>query len=271
MSNETVRVFLGGDVFGPVGLRCVSALLPAFLERESVDFCVINGENATGGVGLSAEDAGLIFAAGADAITGGNHTFEKRDHWPVLENSPGALRPLNFPDLSGDERLPGRGSAVFELGPVRIVVLNLQGREDMRAIDCPFRAARDAVAAWNGGENPPVILVDFHAESAQEKEALGLMLDGVVAAVVGTHTHVQTADERVLANGTAYMTDLGMIGPARSVIGSDPSVSIRRNITQVLYRMETPDVPGALRGLLVDVDTTTRKALSVTRVEILEA
>ncbi len=276
MKNNILRIFLGGDVFGPVGLRCVETMLPSFLAREEVDFCVINGENASAGVGLSAEDANTIRAAGADAITGGNHSFEKRDYWPVLETSDGVLRPLNFPDNSDvpgatdDERLPGRGLATFDCRIGRIAVLNLQGREGMSAIDCPFRAARAAVAAWNAEDQPPVILIDFHAESSQEKEALGLMLDGTVAAVVGTHTHVQTADERVLPGGTAYMTDLGMIGPARSVIGSDPAVSIKRNITQVLYRMEIPEVPGSLRGLLVDVDASTRRAVAVTRVELFE-
>lgn len=272
MKNNTMRIFLGGDVFGSVGLRCVSRLLPTFLKGEEIDFCVMNGENASGGIGLSEPDAKVLFDAGADVVTGGNHSFEKRDYWPALDSLSAVLRPANFPS-GGDgdeERLPGRGWGVFETQGVRIAVLNLQGREDMVPIECPFRMARSLVGAWEGEDNPPVILIDFHAESTQEKEALACMLAGRVAAVVGTHTHVQTADERILGGGTAYITDLGMTGPHRSVIGSDPASAVKRNITQVLYRMEAPDVPGALRGLIVDVDLAARRAIGVKRVEILE-
>lgn len=272
MKNNIIRIFLGGDVFGSVGLRCVSRLLPSFLKDEEIDFCVMNGENASAGIGLSEPDAKALFGAGVDVITGGNHSFEKRDFWPVLDAFPAVLRPANF--SSGDEacgeRLPGRGWGVFDKAGVRIAVLNLQGREDMIPIDCPFRMARSLLDVWAGEDNPPLVLIDFHAESPQEKEAMALMLAGRVAAIAGTHTHVQTADERILAGGTAYMTDLGMTGPYRSVIGSDPSSAVKRNITQVLYRMEAPDVPGALRGLVVDVDLAERRAVAVKRIEILE-
>jgi len=264
MKNDNLRVFLGGDVFGPVGIRCARSLLPAFLEREAVDFCVVNGENATQGIGLSPEDAETLFAAGADAITGGNHSFEKRDFWPLLESNPAVLRPANFPR----DGVPGRGHGAFEKNGVSYAVVNLQGREDMGALDCPFAGA-DSILGALGAD--AIVFVDFHAESNEEKEAMGLYLDGRAAAVVGTHTHVQTADSRILPKGTAYITDLGMIGPLRSVIGSDPAIAIRRNVTQVLYRMELPDVPGALRGLLVEIDPKTRLAVSVERIEIPES
>lgn len=264
MRTDPLRVFLAGDVFGSVGLRAIQTLLPPFLASESVDFCVVNGENATAGIGVSDEDARAILAAGADAITGGNHSFEKRDLWPVLADNPAVLRPINFPEA------PGRGATVFEKDGVRVAVLNLQGREDMFPLDCPFRAADAAVAAWEAEPEPPIILVDFHAESNQEKEALALSFAGRVAAVVGTHTHVQTADERVLPGGTAYITDLGMTGPLRSVIGVDPALAIKRNVTQVLYRMEMAQGPAALRGLLVEIDPATRRALSARRIEIVE-
>lgn len=263
MKNNQIRVFLGGDVLGPVGMRCARALLPPLLAAEGVDFCVINGENASAGIGLSPEDAAIIFAAGADAITGGNHSFEKRDFWPLLDADPRVLRPANFPP----EGVPGRGYGTFEKGGLRFVVVNLQGREDMGALDCPFRAADSILASL---PEDAIVLVDFHAESNEEKETMAFYLDGRVAAVVGTHTHVQTADERMLPKGTAYMTDLGMTGPLRSVIGSDPAMAIKRNVTQVLYRIELPDVPGALRGLLVGIDPETRRAVSVDRVELVE-
>ena len=269
-NNDIFRVFLGGDVFGPVGMRCVSSLLPGFLASEEIDFCVINGENASSGIGLSPEDARAIFAAGADVITGGNHTFEKRDYWPALDEFPALLRPANFPDLSGDLRLPGRGSIVVEKAGCRVAVLNLQGREDMTAIDCPFRAADSALAAWAADDRPLIVLVDFHAESNQEKEALGLYLAGRAVSVTGTHTHVQTADERILPGGTAYMTDLGMTGPLRSVIGGDPALAVKRNVTQVLYRLEGAAGSGALRGLVVDVSRESARAVAVRRVDIAE-
>lgn len=268
MKNDLLRVFLGGDVFGPVGMRCARALLPAFLERESVDFCVINGENAAAGIGLSPEDADALLAAGADVITGGNHSFEKRDYWTLLDSNPAVLRPANFP--SG---VPGRGFGTFEKNGVSFSVVNLQGREDMGALDCPFIGADTILASLRdvgGGDGDSIVLVDFHAESNEEKEALGFYLDGRAAVVAGTHTHVQTADSRLLPKGTAYITDLGMTGPIRSVIGSDPETAIKRNMTQVLYRMELPDVPGALRGLLVDIDPKTRLAVSLERIELAE-
>jgi 2',3'-cyclic-nucleotide 2'-phosphodiesterase len=262
MKNNLIRVFFGGDIFAGVGLRCATTLLPGFINDNSIDFTVINGENASGGTGISAEDAEAVLAAGADVITGGNHTFEKRDYWPALDSIDRLLRPANYPDCAG---IPGRGSAVFEKGGVRFAVLNLQGRDDMMAIDCPFRAADARLAAWAEEDSPPLALVDFHAESNQEKEALGLYLAGRAVAVVGTHTHVQTADERVI-RGTAYMTDLGMTGAISSVIGSDPAFAVKRNVTQVLYKLEPFDSRGALRGLIVDVDPVSRAAVAVTRV-----
>ncbi len=278
MKNDKIIVFLGGDVFGPVGMRCVTALLPGFIQKEAVDFTIINGENATGGVGLSEADARSILAAGSDVITGGNHTFEKRDFWPVLDSMSEVLRPSNYPNIPGSE-LPGRGGAVYEKNGLRFAVLNLQGREDMPSLDCPFRAADAQLALWNAEYSAeaglpaklPLIFVDFHAESNQEKEALGCYLDGRVVSVTGTHTHVQTADERILPSGTAYMSDLGMTGPLLSVIGVDPVFAIKRNITQVLYRMEAYESRGALRGLLVEIDPVARQATLVTRVELAES
>ncbi len=273
MSNEQIRIFLGGDVFGPVGMRCAETLLPSLLEREHIDFCVINGENASGGTGISGEDAARLIAAGADAITGGNHSFEKRDFWTALDTLPQLLRPANFPPSieEYDNTPPGRGSAIFEKNGMRFAVLNVQGREDMTPLDCPFRAADAAITAWNSEPEPLVILVDFHAESTREKEALALYLSGRISAVVGTHTHVQTADERILPGGTAYITDLGMTGPIRSVIGVDPEFAVKRNITQVLYRMELPEGPGALCGIIVTVDRLTRTAVAVERTRISES
>lgn len=268
-NDSSIRVFIGGDVFGSVGLSCVQSLLPSLITEKSIDVTVLNAENTTGGTGVSADDAAALFDSGADILTGGNHSFEKRDFWPVLSSDSRILRPANYPDSADDAyALPGSGSCVIEKNGVRIAVLNLQGREDMPAIDCPFRKADSLVSSWLAEKNPPVILVDFHAESTMEKEALALFLDGRVSVVAGTHTHVQTADERILPSGTGYITDLGMTGPVRSVIGVDPALVIKRNITQVLYRMEGASGPAALRGLIVDIDLETHKAVSVTRIDL---
>jgi len=260
MKNDTVTAFLGGDVFGSAGMAAATALLPSLISEYDVDFTVINGENASGGTGISSEDATALFACGVDVITGGNHSFEKREYVPLLETDPRVLRPANYP------RLPGKGVFETEKNLVHWIVLNLQGREFMTALDCPFSLARTRVDEWNQRSVPPLILVDFHAESNEEKEAMGLYLDGSVSAVVGTHTHVQTADERILSGGTAYQTDLGMTGPLLSVIGVDPALAIKRSITQVLYRMEPAVGQTCLRGLLVRIDRSTRRALSVERI-----
>lgn len=274
MKNDILRVFLGGDIFGSVGIRCASKLLPALISKEEIDFCIINGENAASGIGVSEADVHAILEAGADVITGGNHTFEKRDLWPVLDLFPQVLRPANYPERMGiapdSDKLPGRGAAVYEKNGIRYAVLNLQGREDMFPINCPFRNADEQLAVWGSEPDAPFVFVDFHAESNEEKEALGLFLAGRVISVTGTHTHVQTADERILSGGTAYMTDIGMTGPIRSVIGVDPAIAIKRNITQVLYRLDPAETRGALRGLIVDVDRAMRQAVAVRRIEMFE-
>ncbi len=266
MKNNKLRLFLGGDVFNSVGLDCVRSLLPGFLRDNAVDFCVMNGENASLGIGLSASDARILLDAGVDVITGGNHSFEKRDFWPLFDSMSELLRPDNFPPA----HVPGRGFAVFEKEGRKWAVLNLQGREDMSPLDCPFRAADAACERLSVTESafPIPLIIDFHAESSAEKEALGFYLDSRATAVVGTHTHVQTADERILPGGTAYMTDLGMTGATNSVIGVDPALAIKRNITQVLYRMEAAAGPGVLRGLLVDIEPETARATAVERISV---
>lgn len=262
MKTNIIRFFIAGDIFGTVGMQAVQTLLPQFIQEEQIDITIINGENATSGVGLSQEDAQTIFAAGADVITGGNHTFEKRDYWNVLETFPAVLRPANYP-----EGTVGNGYGVFEKNGFKFAVLNLQGREDMYPLDCPFRCADSVLSSWKEAGITCPILVDFHAESNQEKEALGLYLDGRVLSVTGTHTHVQTADERILSGGTVYQTDLGMTGTSGSVIGVDPVLAIKRNITQVLYKMEPFDGPGFLRGLIINLDVSTGKVTAITRIQ----
>ena len=268
-----------GDVVGDPGLEALERRLPLLVKENSVDLAVVNGENVAGGFGLTAPLLERIFAAGADIVTGGNHIWEKREFWPVLDAEKRIIRPMNYPP--GNES-PGRGWVKLEklssLGSISWVAINLQCREYMSPIDCPFRsfdAFEAELADQNNGEKSfsekPLILVDFHAESSREKEALAYYLDGRVTVLVGTHTHVQTADERLLPKGTAYITDLGMTGILDSVIGMDKKICLDRARNQVLYRMEVaapPDEKAAVQGIIVEIDWETKKPLSIGRFSI---
>ncbi|MDR0877864.1 MAG: YmdB family metallophosphoesterase [Treponema sp.] len=274
------KAIMIGDVVGDPGLLALETQLPGLIKEHSADFVVVNGENAAEGFGLTEACLKRILAAGADVVTGGNHIWEKRDFWPVLDSEPRVLRPGNYPAGT-----PGRGWAVFEKpqtesgAPVSWCVVNLQGRKFMTAIDCPFRyfdSLREALEGAGQNAMPqsapprPVILVDFHAEATEEKEALGYYLDGRASVIAGTHTHVQTADERILPKGTAYITDLGMTGVTDSVIGMDRKVCLDRVRKQVLFRMECaqpgPDGQGSVvQGIAAEIDGDTGKALSIMR------
>ena len=266
-----------GDVVGNPGLDALERRLPTLIKENSADFVIVNGENAAGGFGLTAELLERIFAAGADVVSSGNHIWEKREFWPTLNSEGRVLRPMNYPVGSA-----GKGWVKLEkpspFGPVIWIAVNLQGREFMKAIDCPFKAFDTLEENIKnpdplGDELPienPLILVDFHAESTREKEALAYYLDGRVSLVAGTHTHVQTADERILPNGSAYITDLGMTGVLDSVIGMDSKICLDRARNQVQYRMEVaaPDESGktAVQGIIVEIDRESRKAISIRRV-----
>ena len=268
-----LRAIMLGDVVGDPGLDALDRQLPLLIKENSVDFVVVNGENAASGFGLTLPHLERIFAAGADVVTSGNHVWEKRDFLPVLDSQPRILRPLNYPPGNA-----GKGFVTLEKPsssgvPVTWAAVNIQGREFMSPIDCPFRAFDSLVWAENNGEenahNKPIILVDFHAESTREKEAFGFYLDGRASVVAGTHTHVQTSDERILPGGTAYITDLGMCGNLDSVIGMDTQICLNRARNQVLYRMEvavpTEDDRVSLQGILVEFDGGSKKAVSIRR------
>lgn len=264
MNVKKLKVFMGGDVFSDAGIEAVEKKLKNLREQYSVDFVIYNGENASGGNGLLENDANRIFAAGADVITGGNHIFEKRDSYPFLASERRVLRPYNYPKnlsslIENTEEIPGHGFDFYDCKCTKIAVLNLQGRESMTPLDCPFKAAAECAAKASEAGAP--LFVDFHAESNEEKEALALFLDGKAAAVCGTHTHVQTADERILPKGTAYITDLGMSGVADSVIGSDAEIVVKRNLTQVLYKMENATGEAVLQGALITIEDNAVKSI----------
>jgi len=254
--NASLTVLFVGDVIGQPGTRAVFAQLKTLTKAYGADFVVVNGENASDGFGMTPEVVSTLFDSGADVITSGNHIWQKKEVFSLLDREPRLLRPANYPP-----GVPGHGHCVVERKGIQVVVMNLQGRVRMVRSDCPFRKANELLRSVK--KETQVVLVDFHAEATEEKEAMALYLDGKVSAVVGTHTHVQTADARILPNGTAFMTDLGATGPGGSVIGFDPDISIRRSLTQLPLRNEVSATPAFLHGAVVQVDATTGRATSI--------
>ena len=268
------HVLMVGDVVGQSGLAALHRGLRALAAREGAQLVVANGENARSGFGIGPAECAAMREAGVQVISSGNHVWEGKDSRAVLDAEPDLLRPANFPPGA-----PGRGwihvmgladasvASASAGQPVSWVVLNLQGRESMPAIDCPFRSADRAIDEIRAAHPDASIIVDFHAESSEEKEALAWYLDGRVSVVAGTHTHVQTADERILPRGTGYITDLGMTGPVDSVIGVQPDICLRRSITQMPLRMEVAATPSRIAGALFDIDTATGRCLVVRRIQ----
>ncbi len=257
--SKGFKALILGDVVGQSGCRAILLGLPAMIKRFSADVVVVNGENAVEGFGITPEVAAQIFKAGAHVITTGNHVWQKNEILAYLDTQEYILRPANYP--SG---VAGHGSCVAEVHGVKVGVMNLQGRTRMWSIDDPFRKAKEIVRKLR--QKTKIMIVDFHAEATDEKEALGCYLDGDVTVIVGTHTHTQTADERILPGGTAYITDLGMSGPQSSIIGFDPVIGVQRALSQMPLKNEVSDNPALLQGICVDIDTETGKALSITRI-----
>ncbi len=256
--SKTLVALLLGDVCGKPGCRALFMGLPQLKKEYHADFVVVNGENAANGFGLSAEIMRQFFERGADVITSGNHIWQQEDLLPYLDSEPRLLRPANYPPQA-----PGHGSVVVDAGGRKVAVLNLQGRAMLPSIDCPFRVGLEQVEKLR--RQTSVILVDFHAESTEEKEALAFHFDGKASVLVGTHTHVQTADEKILPNGTGYITDLGMSGPRDSVIGSNPAISIQKQQSQMPLRNEILEAPGWLQGVCCTIDVATGRTRSIAR------
>lgn len=250
-----------GDVHGKPGRRILRERLPRLRSRTGADLVVANGENAAHGAGINREVVEEIFAAGVDVITGGNHTWQQREAYELLDEEPRLLRPLNFPPGT-----PGRGSLVTgSRGGARVAVVNAQGRVFMpAAVDDPFRAVRAEVERLR--EQTHVIIIDLHAEATSEKVAMGWYLDGLVSAVIGTHTHVPTADERVLPKGTAYITDVGMTGPRDGVLGMDRERIIERFLSSLPVRFEVASGAAQLSAVAIEVDADTGRARKITRI-----
>ncbi|MCX8013374.1 MAG: TIGR00282 family metallophosphoesterase [Rectinema sp.] len=261
MSSPTANVLMIGDVVGAPGLRALFALLPSIIKKTEADLVIANGENALKGFGISQEEMTAMRSYGVDIVTSGNHVWERKEAIALLDTEMRLLRPANYP-----KGLPGRGAIAVEGRRFRWFVINLQGRRDMYDIDCPFAKA-DQLVSQAARENPGAfIVVDFHAEMNEEKEALAWYLDGRASVVAGTHTHVPTADERILPQGTGYLTDLGMTGPIDSVIGMNGDTCVRRFLTQIPFKMETADGPSALMGALFRIDPEHRRCVEIQRI-----
>jgi 2',3'-cyclic-nucleotide 2'-phosphodiesterase len=255
-----VKILFLGDIVGRPGRAAVKGLLPTLREQLSVSAVVANGENSAGGSGITPKTAEEIFEAGVDVITSGDHLWDQKEVTTLLEAEPRFLRPLNYPPGT-----VGRGSGLFRLqaGPP-LAVVNVQGRVFMPALDDPFRAVQAEVPRLR--EQTPVILVDIHAEATSEKIALARMLDGQVSAVIGTHTHVQTADEQIFPGGTAFLCDAGFTGPHDSVLGREVAPVIQRFLTQMPQRFEVATSRILLQGALIDVDEATGRARNIQRI-----
>ncbi|MBI3185738.1 MAG: TIGR00282 family metallophosphoesterase [Myxococcales bacterium] len=256
-----MKVLFLGDVVGKVGVQAVKALLPRLIARTSADLVVANAENSETGVGVTPEGAQALLSAEVDLLTSGNHIWSKKQILPFLEQQPvRLLRPANYP-----EGAPGRGHTLVETrGGRKLGVINLEGRVFMRPLDDPFRVGLRLVEELR--KSTSCIVVDIHAEATSEKNAIGVYLDGKVSAVIGSHTHVQTADERILPGGTAFITDAGMCGPLDSVIGIKKELSVERFLTQRPAGFEVAKGQVYVQGVLVDIDESTGLSRGIERI-----
>lgn len=257
-----MRILFLGDVVGGLGRQALKAHLPVLKSKFSPEITVVNGENSAGGLGITPETAKEIFAAGADLITTGNHVWGKREVFPYLNaEQHRIIRPLNSP-----EGAPGSGWAIVETAGARVLFINALGRVFMNdLVDCPFRAVESLLQSKQGEFD--LVFLDFHAEATSEKIAMGYFLAGKVAAVVGTHTHVQTADERLLQGKTAFISDVGMCGPHDSVIGVDADIIVKRFYTGLPGRFSVVEKgPVCFNGVVIDCDAATGSATSIERI-----
>jgi len=256
--RDKFGVLFLGDVVGRTGRRAMDEFLPGLVKKHAPSMIIANGENAAGGSGIT-EDIGKELFLQVDVLTSGNHIWDKKEALPYLGREPRLLRPANYPAVN-----PGRSSYIFQRPDgVKAAVLNLQGRVFMEPLDCPFRRADEEVASL--AQQTPIIIVDFHAEATSEKQALGWYLDGRVSAVIGTHTHVPTADERVLPKGTAYITDVGMVGGRDAVIGIAREQALQRFLTSRPQRFEPSRDGLFLSCAFVEIDPASGRALSIVR------
>ncbi len=257
-----MNVLFIGDIVGEPGRKMIARQLPKLIEQHAIDVVLGNAENAAGGFGITPDIAQELFDYGIDVITTGNHVWDKKEILEYIRNERKLLRPANYPDS-----VPGKGSVVIETANCgSLGVLQLMGRVNMPLLDCPFQVAERAIETLH--RSVQTIVVDMHAEATSEKMAMGWHLDGRVSAVLGSHTHVQTVDARILPQGTAYLTDMGMTGPINGVIGMKKELSLERFLTHMPRRLEVAKGPCVLSGAVVEVDHQSGTAVSIERVQV---
>ncbi|MCX5656754.1 MAG: TIGR00282 family metallophosphoesterase [Candidatus Omnitrophica bacterium] len=255
-----MKILFMGDLVGSPGREAIGALLPQIKEEEKIDFCIANVENAAGGSGVNAEIVRELLGYGLECLTSGDHIWKKKEVFQIIGSEPRLLRPANYPEIA-----PGNGSGVYETAKgIKVGVVNILGRVFMDNIDCPFRAASREVEKLQS--RTKIIIVDIHAEATSEKKAMGYYLDGSVSVVLGTHTHVPTADEKILPKGTAYISDVGMVGPKNSILGRKPEQVLERFLTQIPTRFEIAEGEIELQAVVVDIDENTGLANSIKRI-----
>ena len=256
-----MRILFIGDVVGEPGRRALASLVPRIRKREGVGFVIANAENIAHGSGLMPQLADELLEAGVDCLTSGDHVWKRKEIYDRLATDSRIIRPANYP-----KEAVGYGSTVLQSeSGTKVAVINLLGRVFMQAVECPFRVVKEEVAKMRGRAN--IIIVDIHAEATSEKIALGWFLDGEVSAVLGTHTHVQTADEKILPKGTAFISDVGMAGPYDSVLGRDKTAVISRFVTQMPVKFDTATGDIQMHGVIIDVDEKTGRAVSIKRIQ----
>ncbi len=257
-----MRILFIGDIIGKAGRQALEGVLGKVIADHKIEFTIANGENAAGGMGITPAIAIEFLDQGVDVLTSGNHIWAKKEIIPFLDEEHRILRPANYPP-----QVPGRGRGIFLSGNgEKVGVLNLEGRVFMKHLDCPFRVGEKEVELLKKETN--IILVDFHAEATSEKMAMGWFLNGKVSAVLGTHTHVQTSDERILDEGTAYITDVGMTGPLASVIGIRKQVALERLLTQIPWKFDVATEEIELQGVVIEVDSKTGKSQNIHRIKV---
>ena len=251
-----MRILFIGDVVGSSGRNMVTTYLPKLKQKYKPNVTIINGENAASGKGITEKIYKKFLEEGANVVTLGNHTWDQRDLIEVIDHLPNLIRPANFP-----EEVPGNGYVITKVNDVEVGIVNLQGRTFLPAIDCPFKKADEVIKKIK--KRTPIIFVDFHAEATSEKQAMGWYLDGRVTAVVGTHTHVQTADYRILPQKTAYITDVGMTGPYDGILGVEKDAVLKRFLTNLPVRFEVAKGREQLNAVLIDVDKKNGQATTI--------
>ena len=257
--DETLKILAVGDIVGENGVKKLKEELPKIRQKNSIDFCIVNGENAAGGMGITTKIFNEMLNLKVDVITMGNHTWGKKDIFSFIDH-PQIIRPANY-----SAGVVGKGMGIYNCKGKKIAVINLIGRTDMNVLsENPFLVAKDLVDKVKN--NVDIIMVDFHAEATAEKIAMGYFLDGKVTAVYGTHTHVQTADETILEKGTGYITDIGMTGPKKSVIGMDVSASLKRFETTLPEKYKLADGNCMLNGCIFEINDESCRVEKITRV-----